>query len=129
MTDPVANSVTASGDGVDSGTPVTDTAECTTDITHVPGIDVTKSCPQTVAFGADITYTITVTNTGNEALENVIVSDALLGGDITAAFNLAGPAPGGWHGLGRLHLHARGGRGPGANSVTASGDGVDSGPR
>ena len=126
--DPVVNSVTASGDGVDSGTPVSDTAECTTDITHVPGIDVTKSCPQTVAFGADITYTITVTNTGNEALENVSVSDALLGGDITAAFNLPDPLP-----VGNTVYSADFTYTPGANedpvvnSVTASGDGVDSG--
>jgi uncharacterized repeat protein (TIGR01451 family) len=128
--DPVTNTVTATGDwdAGETSDSVSDFAECTTDITHVPGIDVTKSCPQTVAFGADITYTITVTNTGNEALENVSVSDALLGGDITAAFNLPDPLP-----VGNTVYSADFTYTPGANedpvvnSVTASGDGVDSG--
>ena len=53
---------------------VSATTDCTTDITHAPGIEVTKSCPELVAFGAEISYTITVTNTGNEALEGVTVS-------------------------------------------------------
>ncbi len=44
--DPVENSVTASGDGVDSGVTATDTDTCDTDITHEPGIDVEKTCPR-----------------------------------------------------------------------------------
>ena len=126
--DPLPNSVSVSASGHISTATVTGSASCETDITHVPGIDVTKSCPQTVAFGADITYTITVTNTGNEALENVSVSDALLGGDITAAFNLPDPLP-----VGNTVYSADFTYTPGANedpvvnSVTASGDGVDSG--
>ena len=50
--DPLTNTVTASGTGADSGVEDTDTASCTTDITHEPGIDVTKSCPESVPFGA-----------------------------------------------------------------------------
>ena len=46
-----------------------DAAACDTDITHEPDIDVTKSCPESVPFGSDIEYTITVKNTGNEPLE------------------------------------------------------------
>ena len=125
--DPVDNTVTATGNGVDSGVEASDEASCRTDITHAPGIDVTKSCPQTVAFGADITYTITVTNTGNEALENVLVSDALLGGDITAAFNLADPFPVGGTASAEFTYTPGADEDPVANSVTASGDGVDSG--
>jgi uncharacterized repeat protein (TIGR01451 family) len=94
----------------------------------VPGIDVTKSCPQTVAFGEDITYTITVTNAGNEALENVSMTDALLGGDITAAFNLPDPLPVGSSVYSAEFTYTPGAdEDPVANSVTASGDGVDSG--
>ena len=71
-----------------------DEASCTTDITHEPGIDVTKSCPESVPFGEDIEYTITVTNTGNEALEGVTVDDTLLG-DITGEFDFdfSNPSP------------------------------------
>jgi uncharacterized repeat protein (TIGR01451 family) len=127
--DPVTNTVTASGDWTagETSDSVSATAECTTDITHVPGIEVTKSCPQTVAFGEDITYTITVTNTGNEALENVLVSDALLGGDITAAFNLADPFPVGGTASAEFTYTPGADEDPVVNSVTASGDGVDSG--
>ena len=110
--DPLTNTVTASGTGADSGVEDTDTASCTTDITHEPGIDVTKSCPESVPFGEAIEYTITVDNTGNEALEGVTVNDTLLG-DITGDFDPATrePVPGGCdHDRGR-HLHA-GGRRP-----------------
>ena len=65
--DPLTNTVTASGNGADSGVEASDEASCTTDIEHEPGIDVTKSCPESVPFGEDIEYTITVENTGNEA--------------------------------------------------------------
>jgi uncharacterized repeat protein (TIGR01451 family) len=125
--DPVQNSVTASGTGTDSGVTDTDTSSCETDIAHAPAIDVTKTCPETVAFGEDITYTITVTNTGNEALENVLVSDALLGGDITAAFNLADPFPVGGQASADFTYTPGADEDPVANSVTASGVGVDSG--
>ncbi len=126
--DPVENTVTASGDGVDSGDTATSEASCSTDITHVPGILVEKECPGPVAFGEDVTFTITVSNTGNEPLENVLVTDELLGGDITAAFELPDPLP-----VGTTEYSAQFTYTPGAdedpveNTVTASGDGVDSG--
>jgi uncharacterized repeat protein (TIGR01451 family) len=127
--DPVTNTVTATGDWTagETSDSVSDTAECTTDITHAPGIDVTKSCPVSVAFGADISYTITVTNTGNEALENLLVSDALLGGDITADFNFPDPFPVGGQASADLTYTPGADEDPVQNSVTATGNGVDSG--
>ncbi len=123
--DPVVNSVTASGDGVDSGASATSTDECDTDITHAPGIDVTKSCPGLVAFGADISYTITVTNTGNEALEGVTVIDTLLG-DITAEFELDDPFPAGGEATAVVSYTPGPDEDPVTNTVTATGTGVDS---
>ncbi|MET1011517.1 MAG: hypothetical protein ABWY83_03990 [Actinomycetota bacterium] len=126
--DPLPNTVTVTADGVFSSTQVTDTDTCDTDITHVPGIDVEKTCPRSVPFGDDVTFTITVKNTGNEPLENVSVTDALLGGDITAAFNLPDPLPVGNTVYSHDFDYTPGANeDPVENSVTASGDGVDSG--
>ncbi len=44
-----------------------------------PGIAVTKNCPASAAVGDVITYTINVSNNGNEALNNVTVNDSILG--------------------------------------------------
>ena len=94
----------------------------------MPGIDVEKTCPRSVPFGDDVNFTITVKNTGNEPLENVSVTDALLGGDITAAFNLPDPLPVGNTVYSHDFDYTPGANeDPVENSVTASGDGVDSG--
>lgn len=51
-----------------------------------PGINVTKSCaPADVEVGDTLTFTITVENTGNETLNNVVVDDSLLG-DLSGSF-------------------------------------------
>jgi uncharacterized repeat protein (TIGR01451 family) len=121
--DPVENSVTASGDGVDSGVTDEDTAQCTTDVTHEPGIDVEKTCDAFAHLGDTITYSITVTNTGNEALTNVTVDDTVLG-DLSEAFadDL---------GVGESetqqfeHVVGSGDADPLVNVVTAAGSGVD----
>ncbi len=83
--DPLTNTVTASGNGADSGVEASDEASCTTDITHQPGIDVTKSCPEAAGVGDVITYEITITNTGNEALVDITVNDSILG-DVSDEF-------------------------------------------
>jgi uncharacterized repeat protein (TIGR01451 family) len=128
--DPVTNTVTATGHWTagETSDSVSATAECTTDITHAPGIGVTKSCPQTVAFGADITYTITVTNTGNEALEGVTVTDTLLG-DITDQFDadFSGSFDVGGVATATVTYSPGVGQDPVINTVTASGTGADSG--
>jgi uncharacterized repeat protein (TIGR01451 family) len=126
--DPLSNLVEVTADGVFSSAQVTDSDTCDTDITHEPGIDVEKTCPLEVPFGEDVTFTITVENTGNEPLENVSVTDALLGGDITAAFNLPDPLPVGDTVYSHDFTYTPGANeDPVVNSVTASGDGADSG--
>jgi uncharacterized repeat protein (TIGR01451 family) len=127
--DPVTNTVTATGDWTagETSDSVSATAECTTDITHAPGIGVTKSCPQTVAFGADITYTITVTNTGNDALEGVTVNDTLLG-DITDQFDVdfSGSFGVGEVATATVTYSPGAGEDPVSNTVTVAGTGADS---
>jgi uncharacterized repeat protein (TIGR01451 family) len=49
-----------------------------------PGIDVTKTCPATASVGDTITYAITVENTGEDALTDLVVTDPLLGGVLDA---------------------------------------------
>jgi hypothetical protein len=87
--DPVTNTVTAEGTGDDSAAVDTDTASCETDVTEgeIAAIDVEKSCPETVEAGGLIEYTITVENTGTEALVDVTVDDTILG-DITGEFDV-----------------------------------------
>ena len=49
-----------------------------------PGLDVTKSADETSAgLGATITYTITVENTGNTELRDVVVTDPLMTGTVS----------------------------------------------
>jgi hypothetical protein len=84
--DPVVNSVTASGDGVDSGTLVTDTASCSTDVSN-PGISIVKTVDQEIVpIGTTVTFTYVVTNTGDVTLYDISVDDDILGpiGDIAS---------------------------------------------
>jgi len=56
----------------------TDSASWTVDVLH-PGIDVTKTGPAYAHEGDTITYTITVSNTGDCPLYSVFVTDTVLG--------------------------------------------------
>ncbi|MGH2679715.1 MAG: DUF7507 domain-containing protein [Actinomycetota bacterium] len=82
--DPLTNSVTASATGDISDTDVSDDADCTTDVLN-PDIDVDKTCTEFAQVGDTITYTITVTNTGDEDLEAITVQDSLLG-DLSGSY-------------------------------------------
>ncbi len=84
--DPLTNTVTASGNGADSGVEASDEASCTTDIGNPnPAIDVAKECTELAHVGDTVTYRITVTNTGDEVLDGVTVMDTVLG-DLSASF-------------------------------------------
>ena len=123
--DPLPNSVAVVAEG--SEATLTGSASCETDITHAPGIDVVKECPPSVPFGEDMTFTITVTNTGNEALEQVTVTDTLLGGDITADFEFPDPFPAGGEVTHEFTYTPGADEDPVENTVDVSGVGADSG--
>ena len=94
---------------------------------EAPEIDVEKSCPDSVGAGSEIEYTITVENTGTEALVDVSVDDTLLG-DITADFDVdlsAGLAVGAIATATVTHTPAPG-VDPVINTVTATGTGAGS---
>ena len=78
--DPIENIVTVEANGVfHTSPPVTSTDNCLTDVVHVPGIRVDKSCSTEAPIGGTVFYTITVTNTGNEPLVGILVFDTVLG--------------------------------------------------
>ena len=79
----VTNTATVSGNGITSN-PV----EATVVQAQVPGITVAKSASPSIysAAGAAITYTYTVTNTGNTSLASVTISDNHIGSPPGTAF-------------------------------------------
>jgi uncharacterized repeat protein (TIGR01451 family) len=122
--DPLENVVTATGVGVESEQSVESVANCLTDITHVPDIAVEKTCPEVAATGDEITYSVTVTNTGNEPLTNVTVVDSVAG-DLSDSFpDVLGVGESA--SLEYTHVVSESDPSPLENTVVATGTGADS---
>ncbi len=86
---PSTDTVTASGTDV-LGLTVTKTASATCKILTAPGISVTKACTDAPAPRQPITFSGTVTNTGNVDLNNVTCVDDKSGTVLTLASLAAG---------------------------------------
>jgi gliding motility-associated-like protein/uncharacterized repeat protein (TIGR01451 family) len=82
----VVNTATAIGEAL-GGATVEDSDSATVTAVKIPGLSVTKAAsPLTYSTPGDvITYTITVTNTGNVTLVDVLVTDPLTGLSTTIA--------------------------------------------
>ncbi len=92
---PTTATLTASGRDAATASPqlVTSVVPITCSVTTSPGIVVTKVCPVVAPFpGQTLTYSGTVSNTGNITLTNVLVTDSQTGS--TPVFTLASLAPG-----------------------------------
>jgi hypothetical protein len=79
---------TSEGDPINTGnddTPLIQVGQITPP-EPVPAIAVVKECPDVVTVGGEITYTVTITNTGEEPLEDIQVVDSLFG-DISDLFD------------------------------------------
>ena len=124
------DTVTASGSDLLTGTPVSETASATCSADIEPALDVVKQCTDAPAFGMPILFDGSVTNNGNVALLDVIVTDDNgTPGDTSddVVFNIGDLAPGetaNYNGS-----YDPGVAGPSTNTVVATAsDAVESSP-
>lgn len=61
-------------------TPENNTSTVTTAVAHAPDLAVVKTGPASVVAGSGLSWTVTVTNTGNAAADSVVVTDSLPAG-------------------------------------------------
>jgi hypothetical protein len=76
------------GDTINTGnddTPLTNVSALGEPPPVAPSVAVTKDCPDKVTVGGEITYTVTITNTGDEPLEDIQVVDSIFG-DVSDLF-------------------------------------------
>ncbi len=72
---PLVNTATVSGTDPDDN-PITDNVTASVELAYAPSIQVTKTAnPTSATLGDNITYTYTITNTGNVTLFNVTLVD------------------------------------------------------
>ena len=69
---------------ITNNTTITENVTYTLKFTAAPGLEVTKTAAETVNVGDTIDYTVTVENTGNVALRNVVVTDTMFGDKVTS---------------------------------------------
>ncbi len=88
----VENTASATGTPP-TGDPVTDDDTITTPLAADPSIELVKTgvLDGDAAAGGTVTYTFTVTNTGNVTLTDVEVADPLTGGDVTVDVTTLAP--------------------------------------
>jgi hypothetical protein len=86
---PLVNIATVSGTDPDGNT-ITDNVTASVELAYAPSIEVTKSADKTSAtLGDNITYTYTITNTGNVTVDNITLTDDKLGTITLSTTNLA----------------------------------------